>query len=207
MPTDEELLDAWRAGQRAAGQSLVERHNRSLYAFFVSKAAENVDELLQRTWLACTESRVSFRGEGTFRGFLFGIARHELFGYFRRARRDRGAFDPGSQSVADLATSPSQLVARKREHALMYRAMRAVSLDDQIVLELFFWEELGGAELGQVLGVSEAAARSRLARARGRLADKMAELSDSAEVLSSVSGDLEGWATSLRAWLREAEGI
>ena len=50
MPTELELLDAWRAGDRDAGSALLERQFDGLFRFFRSKVApESVGELVQQT--------------------------------------------------------------------------------------------------------------------------------------------------------------
>ena len=204
---DFDLLAAWARDDREAGNTLVERHMRSLYTFFTSKLSSDVDELIQRTWLSCIESRDRYAGTGVFRAYLFGIARNELHRHFRLQRRDRGAFDATLHSVEDLATSPSQIVGRKAEHRLLLQALRRVPLDYQIVLELSFWEGFRARELAEVLGVSEPGARSRLKRAKDALADAMRELASSKDLLESTHSDLAGWATGLRDYLREAEGL
>ena len=88
-PNDDEraLLEAWRAGDAAAGEVLFERHFDAIYAFFASKLTIDVSDLVQRTFLGCLEARDRFRGDCSFRTFLYAIARHELYGYFRARHR------------------------------------------------------------------------------------------------------------------------
>jgi RNA polymerase sigma-70 factor (ECF subfamily) len=54
------------------------------------------------------------------------------------------------------------------------RAVARLSDDDQELLRLVAWEELGREEIALVLGISRTAVRVRLHRARRRLADEMA---------------------------------
>jgi RNA polymerase sigma-70 factor (ECF subfamily) len=53
---DYELLRALRGDDAAAGNDLVRRHFTSVYSFLRHKAPEHVDELVQRTFLACVEA-------------------------------------------------------------------------------------------------------------------------------------------------------
>lgn len=46
---DGALLDAWRAGDEQAGNTLLSRHFQSLLRFFEDKAGADADELIQRT--------------------------------------------------------------------------------------------------------------------------------------------------------------
>ncbi|MCH9683177.1 MAG: hypothetical protein K0V04_17210 [Deltaproteobacteria bacterium] len=43
MATDFELLDAWKGGDKAAGNALFQRHFDSVCRFFRSKVGEGVD--------------------------------------------------------------------------------------------------------------------------------------------------------------------
>jgi len=200
------LLAAWREGDRGAGNQLVERHLRTLYSFFRTKVDGEVDELIQRTFLACVESRDKFRGEASFRTYLFAVARNEVHGYYRRRDRRSDESDLALQSVADLGTSPSGIALRHAEHRLLLEALRSIPLDYQIALELFYWENMTGGELAVVLGVPEGTARTRINRGRAALNDALVRLADSSERLESTTGNLDKWAQSLREYLC-AEGV
>lgn len=46
--TDVELLEAWRGGDRRAGEQLFERHFDAVSRFFRNKLEFGVDDLIQR---------------------------------------------------------------------------------------------------------------------------------------------------------------
>ena len=54
--TDLALLNAWREGDKHAGNALLGRHFQALLRFFEHKVGPDADELIQRTLLACAES-------------------------------------------------------------------------------------------------------------------------------------------------------
>jgi RNA polymerase sigma factor (sigma-70 family) len=195
---DRELLEAWRGGDQAAGNALFEAHFDELYRFFRNKVSEGVDDLIQQTFLACVSSRDRFRGDASFRTYLFTIARHELYAHWRDAPRKDGHTDIGECSVADLASSPSRVLARRREQKLLLAALRAIPLDLQIALELHYWEQMDGPELAAVLEIPEGTVRSRLRRGREALEAQMAALAGDPELLSASLADLDRWAESLR---------
>ena len=76
-----------RIAKIGAGNQLFQRYLRSIYRFFRNKLQGDVDELVQATFLACVRGRDQFNQRGSFRGYLFAIARHELYGHLRRRRR------------------------------------------------------------------------------------------------------------------------
>lgn len=204
MASDFSLLDAWAAGDREAAETLFERHFVAVYRFFRNKVDHEVHDLVQDTFLRCTEAKEVFRRDAGFVAFLFGVARRVLYDHLRKVYRDR-EIEPSSTSVADLGTSPSRFAARKQEHRLLLHALRTLPLDHQIALELSYWEGLSSAEVGAVLELGANTARTRLRRARGALAERMGELSGSPELVQSTLDNLDHWASSLREYL-DADG-
>lgn len=198
---DAALLHAWRGGDGAAGERLVERHFAAVYGFFRHKAASDVEDLVQRTFLRCVEARDAFRGESSFRTYLFAVARNELFGHYRRRGLD---VDPDATATGalDPAGGPASAIDARREHRLLLRALRGLPLDDQIALELMYFEELAGAEIAVVLGVPEGTARTRLRRARAALERAIVELDAAGEGLRATTDDIERWARSMRDAIR-----
>jgi RNA polymerase sigma-70 factor (ECF subfamily) len=196
--TDFELLDAWKAGDAAAGNSLFERHFAAVCRFFRNKVDEGVDDLIQRTFLACVESRDRFRGESSFRTYLFTVARHELFAHLRRREREQARFDPLEHSVHDLGPTPTGVVAQHRSQRLLLEALRRIPVDLQVALELFYWEDLPASELARVLELPEGTVRTRIRRGRQLVEAALREIAEGDPDLASTLAGLEDWARSLR---------
>src|SRR4051812_17299817 len=73
---DTELIALWRSGDERAATELVGRHASALARFVVSAGERNdVDELVQDTFVRAFNSIDGFRGESSFRTWLFTIAR------------------------------------------------------------------------------------------------------------------------------------
>lgn len=194
---DFELLDAWGTGDRRAARELLRRHTGALMRFFDRKLDGPVEDAVQDTLLACVEARHRFRREAGFRSYLFGIARNVLFAALRAKHRETGELDPESSRLADLAPSPSRLVEHNAERRVLLESLRRLSLDNQVLLELYHLQRLSGPELADALGLSERAVRSRLHRAMAALRDAFAEVADSSELVASSWADFEGWAQAL----------
>lgn len=199
MPaTDLELLAAWRGGDRRAGGELFDRHYSALRRFFRSKVGDDYEELLQSTFTRCVEGQQRFRAEGSFRSYLFSIAMNVLRGHLRRHHRQR-AIDPEVSSVADLGLpGPATAIGARREQLVLLEALRRLPINDQIVLELFYWEQMTSAEIADVLGLPHGTVRSRLRLARDRLRGHVDELARSPAELESTVGGLQRWAAELR---------
>jgi RNA polymerase sigma factor (sigma-70 family) len=172
--SDLALLARWRAGDATAGQTLVERYFQALYRFFANKCGAEADELVQRTLLACVKARDQFRADASFRTYVFTIARNELY-HFLRALRDGRQVDFSITSVAELVTTPGTQLDRDAAQRRLAAAMRELSVDDQTLLELYYWEELEIAEIAEIFEALPATVRVWLFRARAALKDKLGE--------------------------------
>lgn len=171
MDCDLELLESWRGGDAGAGQALFARHFDSVYRFFATKSDGDIDDLVQRTFLACLKARDRFRGNASFRTFLFGIARYELYQHYRERRRAGQQLDPLVSSVAEIITTPRSRIARDQAHRKLLDAMAHLPVETQMLLELHYREDLDIAALAQVFEAPAATIRTRLHRGRRALRD------------------------------------
>jgi RNA polymerase sigma factor (sigma-70 family) len=199
MDTDLKLLDRWCNGDSAAGNQLALRHFDSLYRFFDNKVGSDIDDLIQATFLACVRSRDQFRRQSSFRTYLFTIARHELYRYLRERQRHRQDIDMDEMSIQQLGTSPTGKLARSQEHKLLLLALRSLPVEQQVMLELHYWEGMSGAELAEVFGITEPATHMRLSRARKALRACMQAMAESPLPAHTSLEGLDDWARTIRA--------
>lgn len=176
---DRELLMRWRDGDDVAGNALFERHFDALRRFFSNKAPlRDVEDLIQRTLMSCLESVGSFRGESSFRTYLFVIARRELYDFVQRKLRSERREEPdlGVTSIEGAGITPSMAALANQQQELLARAIQGIPVELQVTLELYYWEQMTGPELAEVLGISPAGVRTRLHRARAALRERLTAL-------------------------------
>ncbi len=195
MPDDADLFAAWQAGDRAAGSALIERHFDAIARFFAAKVDRtHQDDLIQRTFLACLEAAASFRGQGSFRAFLFGIARNLLFEQYRAKVRDaRIEPDFAISGIADLAPGVVTGVEGRAERRRLVQALQRIPLESQILIELYYWEELSVDELAVALAVPPGTIKSRLHRARGQLTEAADGIEGLDDTGRSARVELDQW--------------
>ncbi len=201
--SDGELLTAWGAGDRGAGEELLARHFEAVVRFFHNKIERDHDDLIQKTFLGCLEGRAQYRGDGSFRAFLFGVAKNVLGKHLRQRYHEPAALDLAHVSVAELGHSPSLLVAEDQQQELMLHALRRIPIDHQIVLELHYWEGMTAAEIGEVLGVPLGTAKTRLRRAKQLLAAELSDLHAGVTGAEPTETRLDTWARGVRRRLDE----
>lgn len=192
---DVQLLQAWQDGEPGAGDELFARHFHSVFRFFRSKVDDALaEDLTQATFLGCMRGRDSLRDHGSFRTYLFVVARNELYLHFRRRGRQDKVLDFRSVSAADLATGPSSMLAAKEEQQLLLEALRLIPVDFQIAIELYYWEGLSTEELAEVQGIPAGTVRSRLTRAREQIGRRMQEIAASPRLAATTLEQFERWA-------------
>lgn len=196
--SDAELLQAWADGDARAGEALFERHFESIARFFRNKlpADTHHEDLIQQTFLGCVEARARYRGDASFRSFLFAIAHNQLGKFWRSRSRDR--LDLRSVSAYDLDPSPSAALARDELHHQLLLALRRIPLDSQVALELHYWESLTAAEVAAVLDVPLGTAKTRLRRAKQLLEAELRALDGGELRLDPTGSRLDTWARELR---------
>lgn len=201
-PTDFELLEAWRDGDDRAGRELFARHFDSIYRFFRSKVDDAAEDLTQQTFLGCVKGKDRYRGDASFRTYLYTIARNRLYTHIRDRQRRDAIMDVGQKSVADLGlASPTKQLADREEQQLLLKAMRHLPLEMQVALELHYWEGLSVREIAVVTETPEGTIKRRLQRARQRLDELIAELAQSDALRHSTQANFDDWAKDLRAQL------
>jgi RNA polymerase sigma factor (sigma-70 family) len=198
VSTDHELLERWRAGERAAGEELFARYFDDMYRFFSTKIDGDIDELVQSTFLACVRAKDQFRGDASFTTYLYTVARHTLYRQYRHRRRHDERLDFHITSVAELVTTPRSALARNQAHRELLEAMCRLPVETQMLLELHYWEDLDAAALGEIFESPPTTIRTRLRRARIALREQLRESTAApADALASEDG-LEQWARGMR---------
>lgn len=205
---DWQLLVAWREGDDRSGSRLVRRYLPPLTRFFHNKVRnpEDAAELITETMLACTKGRERLEDPQAFRRYLFAIAMNKLREHHRvmaKRRRERDDFqdicvgDRGDRSLGSL-------IALREETRLLVRGLRRIPLRYQIVLELNYFEGLGGPEIAMLLGVPEPTVYTRLRRGRRRLQVEVEQLAESSDLAASTVRGLDTWVGQIRAQIDDS---
>lgn len=158
-PPDAELIARWKTGDQRAAQALVERHASALARFAVSCGArDEVDELVQDTFVRAFGSLDGFRGESSFRTWLFTIERRLLMDRRRSERRRPLSLEIGEGDASTEYDALDDLVADEAQ-ASVRRAIDRLTPTQREVFLLRVNEGLSYKEIARAVGSTEGAAR------------------------------------------------
>ena len=160
---------------------LYRRHARGMVAFFARRTydPEAAVDLVAETFAAAFRDRARFRGDGEQQAiaWLYGIAHHQLGGFFRRGEVERRAL--GRLGVERRALTESEyerieeLAGLGAERARVARELERLPAEQAGAVRMRVVEELGYAELAVRLGISEQTARARVSRGIRTLAARL----------------------------------
>jgi RNA polymerase sigma-70 factor (ECF subfamily) len=180
-PGDEALVARAVAGDSAAFEALVARHERRAYslAYRLVGTRSDAQDVVQDAFLRAYRALPSFRGGASFSTWLYRIVTNTALMLLRSRRRrptqPLDAFLPRFDAAGRHAGTPAQLARPAQAEELLDRKALARKVRAGIArlperqrtaFVLRDLEELGTAEVAQVLGISEAAVRQRVHRAR-----------------------------------------
>nr|MCH9686287.1 sigma-70 family RNA polymerase sigma factor [Deltaproteobacteria bacterium] len=162
--SDQELLAAWQAGDLAAGNTFVERYFLPVYRFFVTKIPREADDLTQQTFADLQKAVGRTVEISRGRAYVMKIARNRLYMFLRSRAVENRVFDPEMMSVSaiDAKPSPSGVLAQQRDVRLLLGALRSIPVDAQVVLELYYWEDMPVRDIADIIGVQPGTVMSRL---------------------------------------------
>jgi RNA polymerase sigma factor (sigma-70 family) len=203
--TDLVVFERWRQGDNAMGKLFYQRTAPKLLAYFRRNVFDRnvVEELMHDTFLECMRSRSTTVTNP--QGYLFGIASHMFSRHIRGRRRELGRV---SDEVEDLNApidaldpNPEFIGIQNDEDRLFMKAMRRLPFDQQIVLELSFWERMSGREIGEALALPEGTVRSRIRLGRQRLKLLLVELQESPEQFQTATLSFNSWQTQIHDYM------
>jgi RNA polymerase sigma-70 factor, ECF subfamily len=173
--TESDMELAMRApSDRHAFTALYQRYLKCIYRYHLARTGhiQEAEDLTAQTFLTALESIRSFRGQGSFKAWLFGIASHKLADHFRHSRADLPLEEAdGLHSPLPL---PEDAAHHRLEIARVARVLGQISPHRAEALVLCLFGGLSLREAANTLGKSEAAVKMLVQRGICDLQERLA---------------------------------
>ena len=173
--TATDLADA-RRREPAAVTRIYTAYAPALYRFFMAAVSDRhlAEDLTGTAFVSAIEALPRFRGPiEALGGWLFQIARHDLYDYRRKQARSR--IEPlednlNEAALADGGVDPEELAIERLEGTRVLAALRELSSDQREVLLLRMAGGLTAPEVADILGKTTGAVKALQHRGLASLA-------------------------------------
>lgn len=157
-------------------EELYRRFSPRMYAVCLRYAgsAEEAEDILQEGFIKIFKKLDSFRGEGSFEGWIRRIFVNTAIEHFRRKRYLQPVTEKEENSIEGKSLSALDGLAEKDILALV----RQLSPGYRTVFNMYVVEGYTHKEIGDMLGISEGTSKSQLSRAKVILQDMVREFID-----------------------------
>jgi RNA polymerase sigma-70 factor (ECF subfamily) len=179
-----EWVQRAQSGDTGAFESLVNLYERRVYniAHRLMGNPADAEDVLQETFLKAFENLGQFRKEASFYTWIVQIAVNTALQKLNKQRKlpSQSLDEPGSgvedykpKEIAVWEETPESVYSKKEVREILDRVIASLPLIYRSVFLLADVEDLPMAEVSGMLGLSLAAAKSRLIRARLELRDRL----------------------------------
>ncbi len=170
---DSACLRAVVEGDRDAFAQIVDRWQTRLINFFYRSTGNRADaeDLAQETFIELNRVAARYQSQGTFRAFVFTLARRRLIdGYRKKARRPLDYVDPGEYFMQSQAENSDQI--QEIEEAF-HRALAVLPENQRYAILMLQQQGLSYEEIAQALDASVSAIKTWIHRARVHLRQEL----------------------------------
>ena len=157
--SDSVLIERWKAGDSRSATEIVRRHADALAHFATSAGErEEIEELVQDTFVRAFGSLDAFRGESSLRTWLFTIERRLMLDRRRAERRERNLVSVDAAAAATEYDALDGVVAQETASRVR-RAVASLSPMQREVFVMRVEQGLAYKEIAAILETSEGSAR------------------------------------------------
>lgn len=198
--TDEQLLAAYRDGDRASFTVLVSRYQRELFHFLVRFLGDraSAEDVFQETFLQIHQSIDQFDPQRRFRPWLFTIAANKARDFMRsQSRRPanplQATVSPGDEESAQFidlmqsgAQAPDADMEREELQAAVHATVMGMPEHLREILLLSYFHQFPYRQISEILRIPLGTVKSRLHAAVAHFADRWREIQENKRRPSSV---------------------
>lgn len=164
MTSDADLIEGSLRGDQKAQALLYGRFAAKMYGVCLRYAAstEEAEDMLQEGFVKVFRKLQSFRGEGSFEGWVRRIFVNTAIEHFRRKTYLQPITEREEETYEGAYTSALDALAEKDVVALIQQ----LSPGYRTVFNMYVVEGYSHKQIAEMLGISEGTSKSQLSRAK-----------------------------------------
>jgi RNA polymerase sigma-70 factor, ECF subfamily len=171
LDPDRELADRFRAGERAAFDQLVRRHQKGVWRMVRRYLRSDADaaDVTQQVFVRAFRGLGAFRGAASVRSWLYRIAINCSLSWIRDHKREQPA-EIEEEHLVEAAVAPGR-IAEGQDSARLRAAIEQLPPKQKLVLELRVFDDLSFKEVAELADCTENTAKVNFHYAVKRLRD------------------------------------
>jgi len=197
MPSDQDLMVRILERDVQAFKMLFVRYEKALRQHLISivRDTDAADDLVQGVFLRVWTRACQWRGQGTFKAWLFRIATNLALNHLRSVRRrkeqplrippevtdEEGKKPAPSWQIDASSLGPDAITELTEQQELLRRLINELLEEKREVFRLMYEEEMEIREISEALGIPEGTVKSRLHYAKRSLARKWQDIQTEGE--------------------------
>jgi RNA polymerase sigma-70 factor (ECF subfamily) len=176
---DSDLVARLREGDRAAVEEAYLAHHAAIRGFarrLVGDAAA-AEDIVHEAFVALPRAIRRFRGDGSLRAFLIGVAANHSRRHVRSAMRRRRATErlAAHEELQPRVVDATDQLITKQLAGKLWAALDDLPIDQRVVFVLCEAEQRTSVEVAEIVGAPEGTVRTRLFHAKRKLREKLKE--------------------------------
>jgi RNA polymerase sigma-70 factor (ECF subfamily) len=194
-PSDIELVEGARAGDRESYRLLVERYQTLVYTIALRMVRDRTEaeDIAQEVFLKVYRSLDQFREEASFKTWICRIATNRCIDWKRKHRTREETthqVEEADRLVDELHERPEQALLRRETQGEVRRAIEKMPEKYRTILLLYHFQGMSYKDIAEQENISARTVETRLYRAKNMLRSAL-KGGDSAHATSDGETDLE----------------
>jgi RNA polymerase sigma-70 factor (ECF subfamily) len=176
---ESDLVVRLRAGDREAVEQAYVAHHAVIRAFARRLVGDEAaaEDIVHETFVSLPRAIRRFRGDGSLRSFLIGVAANHSRRFVRSAIRRRRATErlAEREQLRAASVDATEELIRKRLADRLWAALDRLPLEQRIVFVLCEAEQRTSVEVAEIVDAPEGTVRTRLFHAKRKLRELLGE--------------------------------
>lgn len=150
-------------------QLIVAEFSDRVFAIVIRLVGSRMDaeEITQDVFLKVFKKTRSFRGQSGLSTWIYRVAYNEALDFLRRRRKQQSVEINERMDIVETDVGGDQ---KELELVRLERALTMIDSRDALLVDLYYWQKMGVAEIGEIVGMSRDNVKVRLHRVRQQLA-------------------------------------
>jgi RNA polymerase sigma-70 factor, ECF subfamily len=170
---DDDLVARLREGDRDAVEQAYVAHHAAIRGFARRLVGDeaSAEDIVHEAFVALPRAIRRFRGEGSLRSFLIGVAVNHSRRHVRSSMRRRAATErlAARAEMMPKTVDATEELMRKQLAGKLWAALDQLPIDQRVVFVLCEAEQRTSIEVGEIVGAPEGTVRTRLFHAKRKL--------------------------------------